>query len=953
MFTMAKLRDGSTYLANHLTANDYYSEKESVTGVWVGQGAVRLGIVGSAIAGHDEAFERLRCNQHPLTGRPLTARTGDGRIVFLDFQCSAPKSVSLLAVTFGDERLRQAHHEAVTVAFGELEQFAARRVRGGKAAWSEETTLTGNLCAARFEHDASRALDAQLHTHLVTANATYDAKAEKWFALTEREMVGAIRYAGKVYQNELARRVLEAGYEIETTRNDRGVIEGFEIAGVSAEDRAIASKRRARIEEEITLFREKHGRTPTRQEVHDITTRTRSEKLAEITTAEVRQRQRADFSPPRAGALDQLVSVARQRGTVVVAPVPASDALQTARDHLFERSCVKPGHEVAAEALNQQLGRLELDRVKQSLMAECDTDLISARANVAGLHAPYVTREGLRQELSAIEIVNTGRGACAPLGVTRFSSDSKLSPDQRQAVTTLLHSTDRICALRGVAGTGKTTTLQEVQRGLQAFQRTVFTCAPTTSATEVLRKEGFSNATTLSDFLQNAEKIHGAQLRRATFIVDEAGIASTRQGADLCELVKRHDARLILVGDTRQHSGVEAGDFLSVLENHSRLQTCELTDIRRQTEQAYRSAVKSMAQGQARIGLMAIDKLGRMHEAGADYIKRAAEDYVADLAAKKNTLLVAPTWDEIHRLTDHVRDSMKKRGMLGSGESVRVAEPLAWTKAQQQRSANYQPGHFLSLHRPIAPLNLKAGTTLEVTAVIRGCITVRAPDGNDVTLNPRQQSAAWSVAAPRVAEFAAGDRILIRQNHRAAGLVNGEVLSLESRAPSGAWNARNAEGLAKMIPADFRAFAHGYAITSHKSQGRTCDRVIVCAAQLDAKATYVAFSRARQEAVGYTPDKAALLERLPEVNRPRPAVVDFLPMLRPRRLRWVRAVIARVREMLSPRVAPVAPAITPAVDAPAIAQKPPVPALKVSTPESLLAPWPPHQSPRQGMRMSM
>jgi ATP-dependent exoDNAse (exonuclease V) alpha subunit len=624
---------------------------------------------------------------------------------------------------------------------------------------------------------------------------------------------------------------------------------------------------------------------------------------------------------------------------------------------------VKSGHEVVAEAINQQLGRLELDRLKQSLMGERDTDLISARANVAGLHAPYVTREGLRQELSAIEIVNTGRGACAPLGVMRIPPDSKLSPDQRQAVTTLLHSTDRICALRGVAGTGKTTTLQEVQRGLQALQRTVFTCAPTTSAAEVLRKEGFSNATTLSDFLQNAEKNHGAQLRRATFIVDEAGIASTRQGAELCELVKRHDARLILVGDTRQHSGVEAGDFLSVLENHSRLQTCELTDIRRQTEQAYRSAVKSMAQGQARIGLMAIDKLGRLHEAGADYIKRAAEDYVADLAAKKNTLLVAPTWDEIHRLTDHVRDSMKKRGMLGSGESVRVAEPLAWTKAQQQRSANYQPGHFLSLHRPIAPLNLKAGTTaplnlkagttLEVTAVIRGRITVRAPDGRDVMLTPRQQSGAWSVAAVRVAEFAAGDRILIRQNHRAAGLVNGEVLTLESRAPSGAWNTRNTEGQAKVIPADFRAFTHGYAITSHKSQGRTCDRVIVCAAQLDAKATYVAFSRARQEAVGYTPVKAALLERLPEVNRSRLAAVDFLPMLRPRRLRWVRAVIERVREMLSPRAAPVAPAITPAVDAPANAQKPPVPALKVSTPESLLAPWPPHQSPRQGMRMSM
>ncbi|MDI1342838.1 MAG: MobF family relaxase, partial [Pseudolabrys sp.] len=254
MFTMAKIRNGSTYLGKHLTANDYYSKKESVSGEWVGQAAERLGLAGSSIGAKDEAFERLRQNEHPLTGRRLTARTGTDRIVFLDFQCSAPKSVSMLAVTFGDERLRTAHQEAVTVAFSELEQFAARRVRAGDASWSEQTAATGNLCAARFEHDASRALDAQLHTHLVTANATFDAKANRWFALTERQMLAAIRYAGKVYQNELACRVLAAGYEIESTRNARGVIEGFEIAGITAEERARASTRRAQIAQEIAAF---------------------------------------------------------------------------------------------------------------------------------------------------------------------------------------------------------------------------------------------------------------------------------------------------------------------------------------------------------------------------------------------------------------------------------------------------------------------------------------------------------------------------------------------------------------------------------------------------------------------------------------------------------------------------------------------------------------------------
>jgi conjugative relaxase-like TrwC/TraI family protein len=902
MFTMAKLRDGSTYLANHLSANDYYSEKESVAGEWIGQGAERLGLAGRSIGAHDEAFERLRCNRHPLTGRKLTARNGAGRIAFLDFQCSAPKSVSLLAVTFGDERLRQAHRDAVTVAFGELERFAARRVRGGDAAWSEQTAITGNLCAARFEHDASRALDAQLHTHLVTANATYDAKTDKWFALTEREMVEAIRYAGKVYQNELARGVLTAGYEIEAARNERGVVEGFEIVSVSTEDRATASKRRAQIETEITVFRKKHGREPTTREIHGITTQTRSGKLAEITTEEVRRRQRADFLPERAKALDAVVDAARRRGPAAPVASDEATALIQARDHLFERASVQRGHEVIAEALNQNLGGLSLEKVKQALAGGNATDCVPLKPGGHGLHAAYATREGLRHELAAIAVVNGGRQACARLGSRDFQPSGRLSDNQRNAVKSLLQSSDRVCALRGVAGAGKTFTLQEVQRGLVAANREVFACAPTTSAAAVLRGEGFSNATTLADFLKNGEARHGPQLLGATVIVDEAGIASTRQGAELCALVQTQGARLILVGDSRQHNGVEAGDFLSILENHSRLQTCELTDIRRQTAREYRSAVKSMAQGQARAGLEALDRLGWVKEEGADYVKHAAEHYVESTASKCDVILVAPTWEEIHRLTDAVRAGLKKRGQLGESQAATVAEPLAWTKSQAETVANYRPGHLLALHRPVSEAQLPAGATVEVVSVERGAIRVRDAHGREIDVSPRRHTTAWTASAPRVIELATGDRVLIRQNHRAAGLINGEVLTLAARDETGTWQAHDASGRAKTIPADFRAFTHGYAVTSHKAQGRTCDEVIVCAARLDAKATYVAFSRARRQSTGYTPDKAALFEALPAMNRPRQAALDVWTPARSNRLRWVRSVVERVRELLTPFV---------------------------------------------------
>ena len=80
MFTMAKIRNGESYLETHLSANDYYSEKESVAGLWFGRGAELLGIEDHSISKKDEAFEYLRNNQHPVTGEKLTKRNKTTRL---------------------------------------------------------------------------------------------------------------------------------------------------------------------------------------------------------------------------------------------------------------------------------------------------------------------------------------------------------------------------------------------------------------------------------------------------------------------------------------------------------------------------------------------------------------------------------------------------------------------------------------------------------------------------------------------------------------------------------------------------------------------------------------------------------------------------------------------------------------------------------------------------------
>lgn len=89
------------------------------------------------------------------------------------------------------------------------------------------------------------------------------------------------------------------------------------------------------------------------------------------------------------------------------------------------------------------------------------------------------------------------------------------------------------------------------------------------------------------------------------------------------------------------------------------------------------------------------------------------------------------------------------------------------------------------------------------------------------------------------------------------GLINGEVFTCTGVQSNGSILTR--EG--KRLPASFRDFAHGYVVTSHKSQGRTHDQVVIAAAQMVAKAAYVACSRGRHQVSIFTPNKAQLFER--------------------------------------------------------------------------------------------
>jgi conjugative relaxase-like TrwC/TraI family protein len=728
MLTIRAMADGKGYSSRHLEHSDYYAEGERVVGEWRGRGAELLGLSGPVDTGD---FEALRQGLNPETREFLRVRrsadrtaidgtkVAQGRSLY-DFTISAPKSVSVLAIVGGDQRLIEAHRAAVTEALIETEACAASRVRQGGA---NEDRVTANMVLAVYYHDTSRELDPQLHTHAVAANLTFDGAEGRWKALQASEIYERRAYLSEVYRNALAREVRAAGYEIESQRDARGRDAGFEIRGVPAELLAKFSQRSRQRDSAIAAFVERHGRRPTDNEIAVLVRESRADKLTEISTCELRKRQRARLAPNEEQALGAARGAARFTSVVVDSSAPS---LEYAAEHIFERVSVAPDHELLTEALRHGRGRIRLAELKGELhLQESSGKVLRSGREVA-------TAASLERERNMIAAINRGLGECDPLGGGRLTVSDRLRPEQKHAVEFVLQSRDRAVSISGAAGTGKTATLSELRRGLMEAGNDVLAVAPTMSAVEELQKVGFADAITVERLLQDPrihDDIHGRVI-----ILDEAGMVSARQMGDLLRLAEDCSLRVVFSGDTKQIRSVEAGDALRILEKESRLKTVALAQVQRQTRNDYRDAIEELRRNPER-GFAKLEAMGAVREVAlSDRAAAIADAY--DAAAGQSRLVVCATHDEIDRVTDAIRERRKTRGEVCEGVVLTRHVSINWTAAQKTDFRNYRAGQILGFHKAVK--SIARNDTVEIVRVASSSLVVRCADGTERTISKRQ-----------------------------------------------------------------------------------------------------------------------------------------------------------------------------------------------------------------------
>ncbi len=308
-------QNAARYFREHLSRDDYYSERESTLGHWFGRTCEFLGIKQSS-AVQQEQFVSLCKGFLPDTRTRLTQRRTSNRRCLYDLTVSAPKSVSIMALVGGDERLIAAHERAVAATLDAAEKLAQVRVRKGPAVDTKDSRTTGNIIAAQFLHRESRALDPQLHTHCVVFNVTHDLLEKRLKALEVRQVYDRSKELTRLYRDHLTSSLHVLGYDTYLDRHRCVQIRGVETGLLGR-----FSKRSAQRDALIALKEESLGRGLSKSEVAVLIHKHRDKKQRHADSKALRQAHLNELTPAERASLEKLRATAL---TNVQSPQPRS-----------------------------------------------------------------------------------------------------------------------------------------------------------------------------------------------------------------------------------------------------------------------------------------------------------------------------------------------------------------------------------------------------------------------------------------------------------------------------------------------------------------------------------------------------------------------------------------------------------------------------------------------------
>ncbi len=862
---------------NYYEKDDYYTQGDldlQSDSQWQGKGAEQLHLSGPV---DKQTFQQLLHGQTPdrknLHGRRIDPTKHRAAT---DYTFSAPKSVSIAGLIQKDKRVIQAHDSAVKTALEVLEtRYAQTRVRRGPGI--RERVTTGNLIAATFRHETSREQDPQLHTHCVVINAT-QLENGKWQSISNDEALNNVKLIGEIYQNELAYGLLKIGYEIEPQGNGT-----FECKGYKKDVLNLFSTRSQQIENYIerweAALQEKGGKPlhPKQKKQATLATRLRKKTVPRevllngwkksISTSEIRLPEVPQTEP---------VSLQSQAITSAAEGV----------SHAAERESVFRREKAERFALEHHLGEQSFSELQSAMT---DAGLIAAKDR-------FTTEDAITRELNTIAIMESGQGredAIASLSnvLQLTENEETLTTGQYMAILETATSHDAVMAWQGVAGAGKTYSLKLLSQMATERGYDVTGYAPSAQAANVLAEEANIEGNTVARLLHSNDRNRpqnnpqNAVNKPAIWIVDEAGLLSAKDAHALLAKAQVNHARLLLVGDTRQLSAVEAGNPFKSLQSAG-MKTSYLKESRRQKTEALRKSVVCLAAGEQTEGLDQLSMAGMINE-----VKRVEERYQSITydylslppETRQKTLILSGTNLERLTLTKELRAALQTEGSLGQDvftlQSLRSRDR---TSAQLKYACAYEVDDVVVPVKDYRRYGMKRRGQYRVMAkdLANNRLTLQGPDGHTFPFDPATCADKTTYQVQQLS-VGVGEQLRWTRNEAVKGVRNGQLVTVAQIDASGSATLKDTKGNAITLELSGQQYLD-YALvsTTYSSQGKTAEQVLAdIDSTLSKEGLYVAVSRAKSNLKLYTADKQQLYKRAQRsTTKNNPS--DYLPLFK-------------------------------------------------------------------------
>lgn len=733
--------------ARYYTRAEYYQQSSESTGQWFGQGAAALGLKG-AVSGR--ALRRLFLGRSPDGTRQLVkvrrrvapekeaTKQPETHVPGFDLTFSVPKTVSTLWA-LSEEALRRLIDRAIDEAAREtltwLEQNLelARRGKGGRH------HDVAKLVVAMFDHSTTRALEPGLHRHCVILNLC-QGRDRKWSKVSSRELFRWFRTSGPMFRNTLLLKLRDylgvEGYR--PALNDKPA-SWFELRGVSETLADHWSSRRKEILADAELS---HGNCSTAQARQNANLRTRRPKGELPSTAELdRQWQK------EAAALG--VTPQSQQGAL--ARFNTSDIEQCFEQAIADatRVCLadrayfsRPKFLQAVSEAMQDVPVSGVEVARRADAALLRLDLFHAIETKQNREPVYTSQEMWKLEqklLKTVDRLQQGRGA--KVSATRvhqaLKTSTDLSDEQAKAAELLLGSSGQIRCMTGVAGSGKTRTLNVVRNVLEKAGYTVVGTALSGAAKEELATKARIETRTVASYQHHLSKsarerfltrakheirmFYRAALgkktwrmtpspkldKRTVLFVDEAGMLDTKSMHFLVQAAQKSGATLLLVGDPKQLSPIgPGGPFKRIIETAPTSHLAENFRQKHAPEDAQAAAdlrsgrVDRMLESYLRRGQLTVT--GNRYEAAQQLVNAWSKD--GNAKRPEQAIILTQTLDEARHINRLCQAERRLAGELGH-RSVRL----------QQDS--FHVGDRVLFHKPLRPKGIENGYQATITAI--------------------------------------------------------------------------------------------------------------------------------------------------------------------------------------------------------------------------------------------